>query len=279
MSTVITRPWYLRRANAVVGLALVTVAVIMALMAQLYTPYNPIALDADAFLAPPSAAHWFGTDQFGRDVFSRVLSASWVSLSVSVMVIALSLSLGILLGASAGYLGGWTGRIIMSVTDAFMALPSLLLALGIMSAIGPGKYGVVLALGLAYTPNVVRVVRGTVLSIREQEYVEASRMMGNRELYTILRHVIPNCIAPLTVLGTTFFALSILSESALSFLGLGVPPPYPSWGGMLADARTYFSIAPWLVVFPGLAIALTLLGVNLFGDALRDRFDPRMARL
>lgn len=274
-----TRPWFLRRINAAAGSVLIAVTLIMAVVAQIYTPYDPVALNFDAYLAPPSADHWFGTDQFGRDVFSRIMSASWVSLSVSFYVVLFAMFFGIPVGAFAGYIGGWADRTVMSVTDAFMALPSLLLALGIMSAMGPGKWGVILALGLAYTPSVVRVVRGTVLSIREQEYVDASRVMGNGEFYTVLRHVIPNCIGPLTVLATVFFALSILAESALSFLGLGVPPPYPSWGGMLADARTYVTIAPWLAIFPGLAISIALLGINLFGDAIRDRFDPRMARL
>ncbi|MFC3051859.1 ABC transporter permease [Kordiimonas pumila] len=274
-----SRPWYLRRVNGAVGLFLISVAFILAVMAQIYTPYSPIALDFEAYLAAPSADHWFGTDQFGRDVFSRLMSASWVSLSVSFYVVAFAMLLGVPIGALAGYCGNWVDRVVMSVTDAFMALPSLLLALAIMSAIGPGKWGVVLALGLAYTPSVIRVVRGSVLSIREKEYVDASRVMGNSELYTVIRHVIPNCVGPLIVLGTVFFALSILSESALSFLGLGVPPPYPSWGGMLSDARIYFSIAPWLVIFPGLAITVTLLGINLFGDALRDRYDPRMSGL
>lgn len=271
--------WWLRRANALAGLSLISIAAAMALLALVYTPYDPIALNFEARLAPPSVEHWFGTDQFGRDVFSRILAASQVSLSVSFFTVVAALLLGTLAGALAGYLGGWTDRITMAFTDAFMALPGILLALAIMSALGPDKWSVVLALSIAYTPNVIRVVRGTVLSLREKEYVDASRVMGNGELYTILRHIIPNCVSSLTVLGTAFFALAILAESALSFLGLGVPPPYPSWGGMLADARAYFSIAPWLVVFPGLAIAITLLGINLFGDAVRDRFDPRMARL
>ncbi len=273
------RLWFLNRLNGTLGALLLGTAVITALVAQIYTPYDPVSLDFGAYLAPPSEDHWFGTDQFGRDVFSRIMSASWVSLSVSFCVVVFAMVLGIPIGAIAGYFGGWLDRIVMSVTDAFMALPSLLLALAIMSAMGPGKAGVILALGLAYTPNVVRLVRGCVLSIREKEYIDASRVMGNGELYTIVRHVIPNCVGPLIVLGTVFFALSILTESALSFLGLGVPAPYPSWGGMLSDARVYFSIAPWLVIFPGLAISITLLGVNLFGDALRDRYDPRMTGL
>ena len=265
------------RANGAVGAALVGVAALAAIAGQVATPDDPIALDFAARLAPPSLDHWLGTDQFGRDVFSRLLSAASVSMTVSLLTVALAMAIGTTIGAVSGYFGGWLDRIVMTVVDAFMALPGLLLALGLMAAIGPSKWGVILALGLAYAPSVTRVVRGIALSLREKEYVEASRAMGNGQLYTILRHVVPNCVGPLTVLATAFFALAILAESALSFLGLGVPPPYPSWGGMLADARSYFTFAPWLAIFPGLAISATLLGINLLGDGLRDRFDPRMA--
>jgi peptide/nickel transport system permease protein len=270
------RRWFVR-ANATVGAVLVGCAVLAALAGQVATPYDPIALDFGARLASPSWDHWLGTDQFGRDVLSRLLSAASVSMTVSLSTVALAMAIGITVGAVSGYFGGWLDRLVMTVVDAFMALPGLLLALALMAAVGQGKWGVILALGLAYAPSVTRVVRGIALSLREKEYVEASRAMGNGELYTIARHVIPNCVGPLTVLATAFFALTILAESALSFLGLGVPPPYPSWGGMLADARSYFAFAPWLAIFPGLAISITLLGINLLGDALRDRFDPRMA--
>lgn len=266
-----------RRTNARVGAVLIGFALLAAMAAHIGTPYDPIALDFNSRLAPPSAEHWLGTDQFGRDVFSRLLSASSVSITVGVLTVALAMVIGVTVGALSGYFGGWLDRIVMTVVDAFMALPGLLLALGLMAAIGQTKWGVILALGVAYTPSVTRVVRGIALSLREKEYVEASRARGDAGLFTVARHVVPNCIGPLTVLATAFFALAILAESALSFLGLGVPPPYPSWGGMLADARSYFTFAPWLAVFPGLTISITLLGVNLFGDALRDRFDPRMA--
>ena len=266
-----------RRANATIGGALIALALLAALIAQISTPYDPVALDFTARLASPSASHWLGTDQFGRDVFSRLLSAASVSVTVSVLTVVLALSIGVTVGALSGYFGGWIDRAVMTVVDAFMSLPGLLLALALMAALGQSKWGVILALGLAYSPSVTRVVRGTTLSLREKEFVEASRAMGNADLFTIVRHIVPNCIGPLTVLATAFFAHAILAESALSFLGLGVPPPYPSWGGMLADARSYFTFAPWLAIFPGLAISITLLGVNLFGDALRDYFDPRMA--
>jgi len=266
-----------RRANARIGAGLLALALVAALIGTVATPYDPIALDFGARLTPPSAAHWLGTDQLGRDVLSRLLSAASVSIIVSVLTVALAMTIGITIGALSGYFGGWLDRAVMTVVDAFMALPGLLLALGLMAAIGQSKWGVILALSVAYAPSVTRIVRGVALSLREKEFVEASRAMGNADVFTIVRHIIPNTVGPLTVLATSFFALAILAESALSFLGLGVPPPYPSWGGMLADARSYFTFAPWLAIFPGIAISITLLGVNLFGDALRDRFDPRMA--
>lgn len=268
---------FFRRANARIGGVLIGFAIIAALLAQVASPYDPIALDFAARLSPPTADHWLGTDQFGRDVLSRLLAAASVSMTVSLLTVALAMTIGVTVGALSGYLGGKIDRAVMTVIDAFMALPGLLLALALMAAFGQSKWGVILALGLAYGPSVTRVVRGITLSLKEKEFVEASRAMGNGDLFTISRHIVPNCISPLTVLATSFFAQAILAESALSFLGLGVPPPYPSWGGMLADARTYFTFAPWLAIFPGLAISMTLLGINLFGDAMRDQFDPRMS--
>ncbi len=269
----------LTRPNQVIGIAIIVVAGLAALIGEVYTPYDPLALSIRDRLQPPSAEHWMGTDHFGRDVFSRLLKGAGVSLSVSFMTMAFALSLGVILGAIIGFYGGIADRLAMACVDALLAFPGLMLALAIMAVLGPNKYGVVLALGIAYTPSVVRVVRGQVLSIKQREFVEASTAMGNGTLYTLLRHVIPNCIGPLTVLGTALFAFALLSESALSFLGLGVPPPEASWGGMLADSRQYINRAFWLGLFPGLAISITLLGVNLFGDALRDRFDPRMNQL
>lgn len=265
------------RVGAALGAAFLGLALLMALAGALATPYDPLALDFAARLAPPSWAHWLGNDQFGRDVLSRLLSAAATSLLLAVLAVLLALAIGVPLGAVSGYFGGVLDRAIMTVVDAIMALPGLLLALALMAALGPSKWGVSLALGLAYSPSVIRVVRGAALSVREKEYVEASRAMANAHGFTVLRHVIPNCVGPVTVLATALFANAILAESALSFLGLGVPPPSPSWGGMLSDARAYVGAAPWLAVFPGVAIAVTLLGVNLVGDAVRDRLDPRMA--
>ncbi len=271
--------WLFSRYNALGGLVLITVLLIMAVVGAIYTPYDPLKLDFHARLQGPSLAHFFGTDQLGRDVFSRVLSATGVTATISILTVLFASTLGTVIGAISGYIGGRLDRIVMIVMDALLAFPGILLALGIMAVIGPNKYGIVVALGLAYLPGVVRVIRGTVLSIREKEYVEASFMTGNSELYTVLRHIIPNCVTPLTVISTAMLGSALLSESALSFLGLGVPPPAPTWGGMLADGRQFMDVAPWLSIFPGIAISFALLGINLFGDALRDRFDPRMNQL
>lgn len=274
------RQWrILSRPNGVIGLGLLSLTVVMAIIGAVHTPYDPLVLSYESRLAPPSQAHWLGTDQFGRDTYSRIVTAAGTSLIVSTLTALLALFGGTLIGAISGYVGGWLDRITMTVVDAFMAFPGILLALAIMAVIGPERYGVVLALGLAYMPNVVRIVRGIVLSVREKEYVEASIAMGNSQLYTVIVHVTPACISAMTVIGTAIFGGALLSESALSFLGLGVPPPAPTWGGLLSDATLYMDAAPWLSIFPGLAISVTLLGINMFGDALRDHFDPRMSQL
>lgn len=265
------------RLNALIGAVLIGVVLAAALMAAVWTPYDPMALDLRARLQPPSAAHWLGTDAFGRDVLSRLIAGAGTSFLISLLTVLFAMTLGSILGVIAGFLRGWVDRVLMMFNDALLAFPGMLLALGLMIVVGASKYAIVIALGLAYAPTMVRVVRGTVLSIREREYVEASRMIGNGEGYTMARHVLPNCIAPIAVLATSMFGWVLLSESALSFLGLGVPPPAPTWGNMLAASRPHMDVAAWLSIAPGLCIALTLLGINLLGDGLRDRLDPRMA--
>ncbi|MCK6449249.1 MAG: ABC transporter permease [Alphaproteobacteria bacterium] len=265
------------RGNALLGGMLMALLAAVALLATVWTPVAPLMPNLRARLHPPSPAFLLGTDEFGRDVLSRIMAGTATSTLVALLTVAFAVTAGAALGLLAGYARGWTDRALMAVNDALLAFPGILLALGLMAVIGPNKYGIVLALGLAYAPSVVRVVRATVMSVREREFVEASRSMGNSEVYTVLRHVLPNCIAPLTVLATSMFGWVVLAESALSFLGLGVPPPAPTWGNMLSAARPYMETAPWLSIAPGACIALTLLGVNLLGDALRDRLDPRMA--
>jgi peptide/nickel transport system permease protein len=266
------------RANGVAGVVLVGAVLAVALVAMWWTPYDPLALNLRAKLQAPSSAHWLGTDEFGRDVASRLMAGASSSTIVAVSTVALATVLGVLVGVLSGFLRGWTDRLLMALNDALLAFPGILLALALMVVVGANRWGIVLALGLAYAPSMARVVRGVVLSLRETEYVEASRMIGNSDAVTMLRHVLPNCVAPVAVLATSMFGWVLLSESALSFLGLGIPPPAPTWGNMLAGSRPHMQTAVWLGLAPGLCIALSLLGINLLGDALRDRLDPRMER-
>jgi peptide/nickel transport system permease protein len=264
------------RANTAIGGFLIGVLIATAVTAAFWTPFDPLKVNLRARLQPPSALYWLGTDEFGRDVLSRIMAGAATSVLVSVLTVTFAVMIGAVVGVITGYLRGWTDRIVMAVNDALLAFPGILLALAVMIVTGANKFGIVLALGIAYIPSVVRVVRGTVLSIREREYIEASRVIGNSELYSMARHVLPNSLAPVAVLATSIFGWVLLAESALSFLGLGVPPPAPTWGNLLAASRPYMESAAWLSIAPGSCIALTLLGINLLGDSLRDRLDPRM---
>jgi peptide/nickel transport system permease protein len=269
----------LRRPSAVAGGAVVGAVLMGALVGAVFTPYDPVAIDHLHRLLPPGAAHWLGTDEWGRDVLSRLLGGAVTSVSIAALTAVLAATAGALLGAASGFFGGWFDRITIAIMDALLAFPSLILALAVVAVFSSGEYGVAPALSLAYLPSVVRVVRAAVLELKGKDFVDASRVMGNGDLYTLLRHILPNTAAPIIVLATSLFGWALLAESALSFLGLGTPPPAPSWGGMLADSRNYFDRAPWLALAPGLCISTALLGVNLFGDALRDHFDPRMRNL
>ncbi len=262
--------------NAALGILIVGCLLIVALVGAFWTPISPLQINFSARLAPPSAAFWLGADEFGRDELSRLMAAASTSVFISILTVTFAVVVGTLIGVLTGFVRGWVDRIIMAFNNALLAFPGLLLALGLLAVFGANKYGIVFALGLAYVPSVTRIVRGTVLSLREKEFIESSRVLGNSELYTMFRHVLPNCLAPIIVLATSMFGWVILAESALSFLGLGVPPPAPTWGNMLASARPYIASAPWLSIFPGVCIALTLLGINLLGDTIRDRLDPRM---
>jgi peptide/nickel transport system permease protein len=268
-----------RRPNAMLGGALIGLVLVAALIGLIHTPFDPIEMDAPNRLAPPSFRHWLGTDEWGRDIASRICSGAVVSINIGVTTALMATSAGALIGAAAGFLGGWVDRSIVAVMDALLAFPSLIMALGVVAVFGGGQFAVVLALSVAYLPSVVRVVRASVLTIRRKDFVDASSVMGNSRAFTLFRHILPNTIAPIMILGTSLFGWALLAESSLSFLGLGVPPPAPSWGGMLADSRNYFEDAPWLALAPGLAISAALLGVNLIGDALRDHFDPRTSNL
>ncbi|MEN3161150.1 ABC transporter permease [Tistrella mobilis] len=261
------------------GAVLVGVMILVAMLATVWTPQDPLALNLRARLAAPGGAHLLGTDEFGRDVLSRLMAGASSSMTIALTTVVFAVIAGSIIGILAGYFRGWTDRIVMTFNDALLAFPGILLALGLLVVLGASPGGIVLALGLAYTPSVARVMRGTVLSLRENAFIEASRVMGHGQAYTMARHILPNCVAPLTVLATSMFGWVLLSESALSFLGLGAPPPAPSWGNMLSGGRAFMGQAPWLGIFPGLCISLTLLGINLLGDALRDRLDPRMRNI
>lgn len=269
-------PSAVHRTHALIGSILIALLAATAVVAFIWTPYDPVAVNIAERLQPPSLHHWLGTDEFGRDVASRLMAAATVSASVAAATTLLALAIGMILGLIAGYIRGWPDRIVMTINDALLAFPGILFALALLVILGASRGSLIVALALAYSPVVVRMVRASVLSVREREYVEASRVIGNSELYTAVRHVLPNCLSPVIVLATSMLGWVLLSESALSFLGLGVPPPAPSWGNMLAESRPFFDTSAWLSVAPGLCIALTLLGTNLLGDALRDRFDPRM---
>jgi peptide/nickel transport system permease protein len=261
--------------NGRIGISLVGVLLLTILLGLLWMPYDPNAIDLTHSLAVPGRHHWFGTDEFGRDVLSRSMLGARISVLISLGAVALAVSVGTALGILAGYVRGWTDRLLMMVTDAVLAFPGILLALALMAVLGSSGSSIILALAVAYTPSVVRVVRGAVLSIREREFIEASYAAGDNALQTMVRHVLPNIIPPIVVLATSLFGWALLSESALSFLGVGVPPPAPTWGNMLSASRPYMDVASWLSIVPGLCIAGTLLGVNLLGDALRDWLDPR----
>jgi peptide/nickel transport system permease protein len=260
-----------------VGLAVVLVNVLVALSAPWIAPHDPLQIiDITQRLAPPSKQFLLGTDEFGRDLFSRIIYGTRFSLYISVLSILIALVFGVVFGAIAGYYGRWADQIIMRLMDAVMSLPGILLCIGMMAVLGPNLYNVVISLGLVFIPRFARIVRGSVLSLRQKEFVEASVAMGNSDISILCRHILPNCMAPLIVTATTGLAYVILAEAALSFLGLGTPPPAPSWGNILSEARDFMLQNPWMAFFPGMAISLLVLGFNLFGDALRDILDPRL---
>jgi peptide/nickel transport system permease protein len=265
-----------RNRMGMVGLAVILVNVLVAVLAPWIATHDPLKVDVVRRSAPPSQEFWFGTDDFGRDIFSRVIHGSRISLEISVLSVLVATLLGVIIGATSGYYGGWIDNLLMRFMDAIMSFPAILLAIGIMAVRGGSIYNVVLALGFVYIPRFARIVRGSVLSLKEKEFVEAALAMGIGDVTIIFRHILPNCLAPLIVQGTISLAYAILAEAALSFLGLGAPPPAPSWGNILSDARNFMLDAPWMTIFPGIAITIAVLGYNLFGDALRDVLDPRL---
>jgi peptide/nickel transport system permease protein len=266
---------FLRRRSAVLGAALVVINLLIALGATPIAGVDPQALDVKARLAPPTVQHWFGTDHVGRDAWSRVIYGARLSMIVGGSVVVLSFVGGVAFGVLGGYFRG-LDNVLMRMMDGLMAFPGIILAIAMMASLGPSVLNVIVALGVVYVPRVARIVRGSVLVIRETPYVEAARALGIGDGRIIARHVLPNCMSPVIVQGTFIFAAAVLGEAALSFLGVGVPPQIPSWGNVLAEGRSYLQQAPWLTLFPGAAIMASILGLNLFGDGLRDLLDPKL---
>lgn len=261
---------------AAAGLAIVAAYLIAALAAPALAPDDPLRMQSNALLAGPRTGHPFGTDQFGRDVLARLLYGARASLAVAFGSVVLALAAGGTAGLAGGYYGGGLDNTLMRIMDVIFAFPAVLLAIAIMAVAGASVRNVIVAIGIVYTPQFARVVRASVLETRGLEYVEAAGALGAGTPRILARHVLPNIAAPAIVQTSLSLSFAILTESALSFLGLGTQPPTPSWGNMLADARGFMVIAPWTAVFPGAAIALIVLGFNLLGDGLRDLLDPRL---
>ncbi len=260
---------------AMVGVGVLAVLVVVGVAGRWLAPFGINDVDVDRMLQPPAWAHPFGTDELGRDVLSRVLVAARVSLQVGAVSVGIALAAGVVLGLVAGYYRGWADNVLMRCMDVLFAFPVLLLAVAIVAVLGPGLLTAMIAIGVVYTPIFARVTRASVLGVREQVFVRAAVSIGTSDLRILRRHILPNIMAPLIVQTSLSLAFAILSEAALSFLGLGVQPPEPSWGRMLYDGRGFVTDAWWLGVFPGAAIFLTVLAFNLVGDALRDVLDPR----
>lgn len=259
---------------AAVGFVMLLGLVSLVLLAPTIAPYDPILQDLSNATQPPNRTHFFGTDHFGRDVLSRILFGARISLFVGLISVGVAIVSGVPIGLAAGYFGGWLDNLLMRIMDAFLTFPPLLLAIALMGSLGPEIQNVMLALGVVNMPRFARLVRGSVLSAKENLYVEAARAIGVQDLSIAVRHILPNVVGPLLVQITVGFASAILSEAGLSFLGLGVQPPTPSWGRDLSEARRYMQDAPWLVIIPAMAIMISVLSINFIGDGLRDALDP-----
>lgn len=263
---------------AVVGLFIILFLVFIALFGKLLMPYNPYTGDLSQSLKPPSSVHIFGTDEQGRDILSRIIDGTRISLRVGITSVAIALSIGIVFGSIAGYYGKSVDMIIMRFMDIILAFPSLLLAIAFMSALGKGIDKAVIAISIVTIPEYARIVRGCVLSVKENEYIQAAKVIGNSDFEIIFKHILPNVMSPIIVRATLGISTAILETSALGFLGLGIQPPYAEWGSMLGSGRGYFFNAPYIVWFPGIAITITVLAFNLFGDGLRDALDPKLRK-
>jgi peptide/nickel transport system permease protein len=264
-----------KRKSALIGLAVVLFMVFVAIFAPLLAPYDPTAQSWTAVRKAPSAAHWFGTDEAGRDMLSRIIWGARASLIAGLTSVGIAMAIGVPLGLAAGFLGGLVDSFISRFTDAMLACPFLILAIALAAFLGPSLTNAMLAIGITATPFFIRLTRGQVLSIKAEEYVEAARAIGNPQWRVAVRHILPNILPQLMVQATLTIAAAIIAEASMSFLGLGLQPPAPSWGSMLNSAQRFLSNAPWMALWPGIAIFATVLSFNLLGDGLRDALDPR----
>lgn len=264
-----------RHRSAMIGLALVVLFVAIAILAPLISPYDPIATSWSAIRVAPSAAHWMGTDEIGRDEMSRVIFGARASLLAGVVSVLLAAAIGVPTGLLAGFAGGWIDALLSRLVDAMLAIPFLVLAIALAAVLGPNLRNAMIAIGITTAPIFMRVARGSTLDVMTHDYIEAARAVGNPAWRIAVRHVLPNIFPPILVQATLSIATSIIAEASLSFLGLGEQPPTAAWGAMLNAAQQFLTLAPWLAIFPGVAIFLTVLGFNLLGDGLRDALDPR----
>lgn len=270
--------WRRLRKNplAMFGLFIVVLLIFFAITADVIAPYKYYEQNLIASFQPPSKEHFFGTDEFGRDIFSRIIHGSRISLQVGLIAVGISVVLGGFFGSVAGYYGGRIDNLIMRGMDILLSIPSILLAIAIAASLGPGLYNMMVAVGISSTPQYARIIRGSVLSLRGQEFVEAARAVGSSDTRIIMRHILPNCLAPIIVQSTLGVASAILTAAGLSFIGLGIQPPTPEWGAMLSGGREYIRDYAYMTVFPGLAIMITILALNFLGDGLRDVLDPKL---
>jgi peptide/nickel transport system permease protein len=271
------RAWrrLLRRKSAVFGLVVIVLFVLVAVLAPLIAPHDPTQQSWTAVRKPPSWQHWFGTDESGRDLFSRVIFGARASLLAGVVSVSIALGFGVPIGLLAGYGGRWTDAVISRMTDAMLACPFLILAIALAAFLGPSLQNAMIAIGVTATPIFVRLTRGQVMAVKVEDYVEAARAVGNPPMRIAVKHILPNILPALIVQATILIATAIIAEASLSFLGLGQQPPAPSWGSMLNTAQRFLTNAPWMAVWPGLAIFLAVLSFNILGDGLRDALDPR----
>ncbi|KQL48293.1 hypothetical protein AN963_00260 [Brevibacillus choshinensis] len=275
-------PWrmivnrFKKNRRAMAGLWMVLVFLVVAIFAPWIAPHDPFEQNMQVMLESPSIHYFFGTDEFGRDIFSRVIYGAQISLMIGIVGVLISIVFGVALGTISGYFGGFVDSLVMRIMDIFMAFPSFLLALAIVSVLGPGMINVMIAIGIFSVPTFARISRSSVISIKNKEYIEAARAMGGTHLFIIWKHILPNSIAPIIVLSTMRIATAILTAAGLSFLGMGAQPPTPEWGAMLSTGREYLRTAPHVSTIPGLAIMFMVLAFNMLGDGLRDALDPKM---